>query len=496
VHSMKLFGILLAWVGTVGVTVAQTNGTALAPTTGLAGERGPATIRRMSLEDCIELALKDNIDLRIERYNPKIDQYALDALYGAYYDPLFDLSGEHSHSEAGGGISGSDSFRSSLGGLLPWGTSWGLVGQTAKFYDRGDASASATVSVTQPLLKNLWIDNARLSIKVAKNRIKQSEQVLKLRIMETVTSLEQAYYLLIYDRANVVVQQNAVDLADRLVAENKKRLEVGSLAPLDLQSAESQAAQSRAAVLQAQTQLATQERIIKRLITDHFLNWAEVTIEPTGTLTAPAPLLNLQESWRKGLTQRPELVQAKLDLESQGLRLKFDRNQLLPDISVSASFGYNGGSTDFNAAYRNIQSDRPSYTYGGSLSVPLTRANERNTFRSHKATEQQLLLSLKGLQEQIMVEIDDDIGRIRAAYDRVQATKSAREYAEAALAAEQKKLESGKSTTYTVLQMQRDLTARRGDEIQALNAYNTSISELSLDEGSTLERLSIKFEVK
>jgi outer membrane protein TolC len=95
-----------------------------------------------------------------------------------------------------------------------------------------------------------------------------------------------------------------------------------------------------------------------------------------------------------------------------------------------------------------------------------------------------------------MIAVDNDIGTIRANFDQVHATRAAREYQEAALDAEQKKLESGKSTTYTVLQVQRDLTAARGSEIQALDAYNKSLSQLSLDEGSTLERLGIRFEAK
>jgi outer membrane protein TolC len=95
-----------------------------------------------------------------------------------------------------------------------------------------------------------------------------------------------------------------------------------------------------------------------------------------------------------------------------------------------------------------------------------------------------------------MIQIDNDIGNIRADFDQVHATRTAREYQEAALDAEQKKLESGKSTTYTVLQVQRDLTNARGAEIQALDTYNKRLSQLSLDEGSTLERLGIHFEVK
>ena len=107
------------------------------------------------------------------------------------------------------------------------------------------SSGSASISLTQPLLKNFWIDQTRFNIKVAKNRIKYSELGLKQTIMSIVTTVEQAYYDLIYARENVTVQEKAVELATQLVVENKKRVEVGSLAPLDEKQAEAQAASSR-----------------------------------------------------------------------------------------------------------------------------------------------------------------------------------------------------------------------------------------------------------
>jgi HAE1 family hydrophobic/amphiphilic exporter-1 len=109
---------------------------------------------------------------------------------------------------------------------------------------------------------------------------------------------------------------------------------------------------------------------------------------------------------------------------------------------------------------------------------------------------EQLVLTLKKLEQTIMTTIDNDIQQAQSSYQQVAATRAAREYAAAALDAEQKKFESGKSTTYTVLQMQRDLTTARGNEIQALDNYNKALSQLSLDEGSTLQRLSINIEVK
>lgn len=501
---MRLFRILAALAGASTMAMAQTN--------------APLKVRQLSLQDCIEVALEHNLDLQIGRYGPKISLYNLNAAYGAY-DPSLTLLGQHIHSESGSQIlgggfliqpAGSDenNFSAGIGGTSPWGTTYNIQGSANDTYGTGQGStfenslATASFRLTQPLLKNFWIDNNRLTIRVAKNRLKYSSLTLKLQVMQTITRLEQAYYDLIYNRENLIVQQKAVELAERLVAENKKRLEVGALAPLDLQSVEAQAASTRAQVILAQSQLGTQERVVKQLLTDQFRDWADVSIEPTGKLKAPAPVVNRQDSWGKGLSERPELLQAKLDVEKQGIQLKYDKNQLYPELDALFNYGYNGASSkifgsggEFSDAFNDFQQlNRRSYTYGGQITIPLSNVRARNAYRADRASLQQILLTLKQLEQNIMIAIDNDIGTLLANYDQVQATRAAREYEEAALDAEQKKLESGKSTTYTVLQVQRDLTTARGNEIQALDNYLKSLSQLSLDEGSTLYRLNINFE--
>jgi outer membrane protein len=480
-------------------------------------------VRQLSLQDCIQLTLQHDLNLQIERYNPQLAMYTLGGAYGVY-DPVLDLSGQHDHSKTGsrllsGGLSvpGSqsddNSFSGGLGGYLPLGTTYSLQANAADTYGNSVSSvntnglpiesvfentaASASANLTQPLLRNFWIDNNRLVIRVAKNRLKYSELGLKWQIIQTVTQLEQAYYDLIYSRENVLVQQKAVELADRLVSENKKRLEVGALAPLDLESAESQAAQSRAAVFAAQSQLGTQERVVKQFITDHFKDWADLTLEPEGKLTATHRVFDRQDSWGKGLSQRPDLLQSKLDVERAGIQLKYYRNQLFPELDLFGTYGYNGSGKEFSGALYDVQQqNRPFYTYGARLSVPLANLTARNNYKSGKATLQQVLLSLKSLEQTIMISIDNDIGTIQANYEQVLATRAARQYAEAALNAEEMKLQNGKSTVYTVLQMQRDLTTARGNEILALDSYNKSLATLSQDEGGTLERLGIDWQAK
>jgi len=209
-------------------------------------------VQKMSLDDCIQSALEKNLDMRIARYNPPLSLTDLQAAY-AGYNPNFSFSGQHIFSESGGGFNPSigtvpstttdqNSFNSSLGGLTPWGLNYNLSGNLQEAFGQGAqgsltapfdmASGGTSISLSQPLLKNFWIDPTRFNIKVAKNRIKYTELGLKQTIMTIVTTLEQAYYDLIYARENVTVQEKAVELATQLVVENRKRVEVGSLAPL------------------------------------------------------------------------------------------------------------------------------------------------------------------------------------------------------------------------------------------------------------------------
>src|SRR5207244_3112858 len=152
---------------------------------------------------------------------------------------------------------------------LPRGLIYSLIGNTSDTvfqseHNRIETSrGSLVLNMRQPLLRNSWIDTTRLNIKVDKNRLKYSELALRLQIMMVVNNVAQAYYELIFARENIKVQKAALELAERLVAENKKRVQVGTLAPLDEKQAESQAATSRADLLASQITFENQENVLK-----------------------------------------------------------------------------------------------------------------------------------------------------------------------------------------------------------------------------------------
>ena len=485
------------WAGLVTAVVAQTN--------------APAT-RSLSLPDCIAEALKHNFDVRVERYEPEKSLLNLHAAY-AGYDPTFNISGEHSHNESGGQfvngfqrppqISDGNSFNSSLAGSLPSGLTYNLAGNVGESYGSSGGSlfdssgGNVGVTLSQPLLKNFWIDGTRLGISAAKSQVKFTEQGLRQVLISTVTAVENAYYELIYARENLIVQQEALGLAQTQLDQDKQRVQVGSLAPLDVQQDEAQLASRRASLIAAQFTLASDENTLKNLITDNYLQWHDVKIQPAATLEAVRQLFDVQDSWSKGLAARPDLLQAKLTLEQQGIQLKYDRNQLFPQLDLTGSYGFNGSGKEFSDVFAQYnEGNRPYYSYGAALKIPLGNVQARNSLKSDKAVEQQYLLKLKQLEQKVMVQIDDAVKQAQAAWESVDATKQARIYAEAALDAEQKKYAVGKSTTFTVLQLQNNLTAARSQEIRSLADYNEALSNLAQQDGSTLQRHNVDVMVK
>jgi outer membrane protein TolC len=469
----------------------------------------------MSLQEALDMALQHNFDVQIQRYFPEVSRLTLQGTYGAY-DPVLSASGQHSYQLSPGGLTpGSnvpfpstgtegDSFSSGLSGLLPWGLNYSLTGNASDIL-RGTGlltneitTANAAVStLRQPLLKNFWIDSARANILIAKNRLKYSEQILRLQIMTTVTSVEQAYYNLIFARENVKVQETALQLAERLLWENKKKVEVGQMAPLDEKQAESQAAASKADLLAAQQALDAQENVLKNLITDDYRTLHDVHLVPAETLVAVPAILDLQDSWSKGLSMRPELVQARLDLERDTINVRYTKNQLFPELDLIGQYGYAGAQKEYSGAFGQI-ADRsnPYWYYGASISFPIGNRSASANYKTSKATKAQNELILKQKEQQVLVQIDNTVKLVQSDFERVDATKQAREFAQEALAAEQKKLENGKSTSFFVLQFQRDLTTARFAEVQALANYNNDLAQLALSEGFTLERHHLDVQVK
>lgn len=510
-----------------GTPSAQTNTPPYTSTnaSSYAGQGQTRQMRVMTLDECIKIALQHNLDIQIQEFNPIISQYALNVFYGNW-EPTFTFTANKSYNNATGGINAqteggrfgesvteSDNYVPAIQGTLPTGLQYTISGNLQRASQKGfsttndlppfhwlppDFPATAGISLTQPLLKNFWIDNTRLQIQLNKANVKISQAALEMQIMTSITAVKSAYFNLLYGRDNVKAQQTAYELAEQLVKENLKRVEVGALAPLDEKQSESQAATSLAALHAAEYQLGAFENTLKNLLTDKYTEWADVTIIPAEELTAVPQDLNLQESWRRAVEMRPDLTEAKLRIEQQNVTLKYDFNQLFPELDVTGSYGHNATEATFDDTLSTLrQGNHSFYSYGAFVSIPLGgNYAARNQYKSAKVSLKQLLLTLKQTEQNILVNVDNDVGNVQSTLQQVYATRDARIYAQEALDAERKKLEQGKSTSFIVLQLISNLTAARVQEIQALANYNIALAQLALDEGTTLEANHIQLKVR
>ena len=469
--------------------------------------------RQLALMECIQLALEHNLDLKIARYDPQIARLNLSLAYAAY-EPSLNFDATHHYSASAGGLdpqnrpypgttSETDSYGAGLGGSLPTGSRYDLgfdLSGTSGSGSAGtfkDASGGFNLSLSQPLLKNLWIDGARYSIQVNKKTLKTSELDLAREIMGLVTRVENAYYDLLLARENIKAHEEAVQLAERQLAATKKRAAVGRGAEVDTKQTEVRVASEQAALLGARGSVAVMEYRLKQLLSDDYSQWEKVSLKPTALLSMVPETISLPESWSKALTQRPDLQALKLNVEKQGIELKYRRNQLWPQLDLRATYGQGGSGVDFSGALDVVRTgDAPHYSVGVVLTVPPGNRRERHSYSIARMEREKLLLRLKKAEQDIMVEVGVAVQYAQTAFARLDVTRQSRQAAEAAMAGAQKRLESGQGDTYTVLQMQRDLTGARLSELESLADYNKAIADVAYAEGTTLERHKLNLQFK
>ena len=370
------------------------------------------------------------------------------------------------------------------------------------------SQATLGVTVTQPLLRGFGSELNRRFIHIAKNGEKISDYVFQQQVISTVSGLILLYDDLVSLNADLKVKQETLATAQRLLEDNKNKVDQGTLAPIEATRAEAQVASARQDLINSEGYVRQQELILKTVLAR---NWGDdplvhdARIIPTDTLgLEPLPTQTPAEIVTQALTNRPEYQAAKLQLTNTEISLKGTKNELLPEIDVVGTYqaaglagGYNPGSaagTGFPGVGGNygtvldqiLKSTYPTYSVGINLTLPIRNRVAQADVARDELQVRQTQVRLKQLENQIRAEVEDALialQRTRAAYEAATQTTKLQEQS---LEIEQEKFDVGLSTNFLVIQYQSYLAQARSTEVAALDAYAKAKVQYERSIGSTL----------
>ena len=472
---------------------------------------GPGA-EKITLDDAIQRALARNFGIKVQGYDAAIAQAGVMESLGKF-DPT--LNGSYTFSSSKNpslidtstglrnpaGTAKTDDYELSVNGLMPWGLTYKLgasSNNTRGTFNSftGNFTSFAGVSATQPLLRNFGFGPTLASIRIALVNRGISEWAFRQQVINTITNVIDVYNDLNFAYANQRSAIRSRDLAAQLLAENEKRFKVGSMSQYDVTSARSRVASREENILFAERQVREAENFLKQLITDDKtpgLLSQHLLIEPPPP--APIVMVDAAADFRTALEKRPDYQQAKLALKRAGINRRQQLNQFLPRVDMVGSYGYSGYDTVASVSHQQVRNkDYNDYSWGVVVSVPLTFTTERGRYRAARLQEKQSETNIDQVEQNIVVQVGNAAGQIDTTQKRVQATRHARELAQATLDAEEKRLRAGQSSTFFVSQQQEILSFAEVSEAAAQSDYHKALAEYDRQLGVTLEKLNVKID--
>ncbi len=350
------------------------------------------------------------------------------------------------------------------------------------------------LTLTQPLLRNAGVDITKTFIRVAQNNADVEQHVFRDRVLTVIATVEQTYWEMVFSNENLKVAQAAQKAAEELLATNRAKAKAGVMSIVDVLQAEAAVASRIEQVLVAEKAIRDQEDQLRRLLNpgeeDLRQDVRLTPVDQPVTLLAP---ISLQEAIDTAIDLRPEIVQAKKNLETSGINSTFARNQLLPTLSFQGTMGLAGLGQDYaDSLNRNLGGDFYNYGAGLVLSYPLGNRSAISTYNKRQLEAKNAEAALASVRQQVIVGVREAVRRVQTDFKRIETTRSARIMAEKQLQAEQERLKVGLSTTRFVLDFQRDLATAQGNELRAIVDYNKSLSNLARHKATTLDRYNVE----
>ena len=487
----------------------------------------PTDAVRMSLSECLARALEHNLSLEIAKKDPEISYQ--DVLFQkAAFDPLFNAAYSHSEQTSEpsqvfqASKSKQDALSGGFSGLLNFGARWnaGLVSNrldSNSSFNRYNPSYDSGLALgfTLPLLRGLGKEATRANLVIAKRNLDVSHEELRRQATTTLRTVEDGYWNLRAAREARRVAEQALKLSQDLYDLNKKKVEVGTLAPIEITQAEANVASNVEGTIRAKESVFNAEDQLRRLLAipkDDPL-WVH-TIIPTEDPVKDAREVDLDAAIAKSLQARPEIIQARATLENSALSERAAKNAARHQLDLTANLrpsGNNlidvtsgpdgipgtpddvvvtGGLTD---SYSEIPKfNNYSWSLGLNYAVPVANRAAKASYAIARIGREKQELSLQNTEDLIRVDVRTSVRAVEAGFERVTAARKNVELQQKKLDAEQKKFDNGMSTSFEVFTFQTDLRNAQLSLIQALLDYNKALADLERSKGTLLESKGLK----
>lgn len=486
---------------------AQQQGAPVAPPAALAASVA------LTLDEATARALERNLDLVVERLNPQAVRLNLARVQAEYRPTLTSTFGQRGitnppTSQLNGGNSvttNTTTYNAGVSQALPWG------GGTANFSFNNNRQVTSNLfanfnptftsnlsaTVVQPLLRGFLIDSTRQQLRVTAINEQISEIQLRGTLATTLATVRNAYWELLFAVQALDVARGSLDLAQKLVQDNQARVEVGTMAPLDVVQAQAEEAMRRQTVAQAEATLHTAELTLKRLIVSGTEDplW-KATIDPVDRPTFTPEAIDVEGAVRHALDARTDLLQARRTVDANDITLRLLHNQTLPALDLNASYGAVGlGGTQFlrqgsglgstiigtvpggyGDALRTLSGlNYPTWNVQVALSYPIGDSSAEAGYARARIQRNQSAAQLRSLELQVATDVTNAGLQVQSGLTRYEAARVARELAQTRLDAEESRFEVGLSTNFFVVQAQRDLATAQNSELRALLDYRRAL---------------------
>jgi outer membrane protein TolC len=479
---------------------------------------------RLTLEEAVRIALQRNLGLNVVRYDRQIARLGIDRAMGIYDLALFGgISASHDESPAASNLDGADvqeqdrtgaSF--GVGQLFPSGGSGSINWSNGRFKSNSQFSilnpsftSGMDFSFAQPLLRGFGRPATEYGLEIARNSDVISRDLFLQQVISTLQRVENAYWGLVEARYQQRVAEESLQLAQELHQNNQTRVDVGTLAPLELVSSEAGIAtreeeiiRARAAVADAEDQL----RWLLNLVAGDL--WDKRVVPETEASMAPVSI-DLAQALETALATRSELAVQRSSIRGKELDAAFYRQELKPSLDLKATYGFNGVGGDVvlrdndgevidvidggwgDALEQMADLDFPGWSVALEFSFPLQNraARARSAIAEVELEQGQVLLS--DLEQKISTEVRTAVRNVETSRQQIQSAAVSVRLAEKNLDAERKKYENGLSTTFQILQVQEDVTAARSRQVSAVTGYRRALVEYQRAIGKLLDQAGV-----